>query len=234
MNEKVHQHKIAVYTATRNYYPMLVPAVNSLIINSNVDKIYILAEDDELPCRFRDPEKVEIINVGDQKFFKPNGPNSKSFFTYMAMMRITLCHIFPYYDRILSLDVDTIVNKNIDAIWDLPIDDCYFAAAKETHKSYDQFIYTNVGVCLFNLRMMRDGKADEIIEYLNKHEVSFLEQDCLNYMCQGNIYLMPSCYNVCTWTEPTGDWRIVHYAGIRNWMDKDLVKKYIFEVKDGK
>lgn len=231
MKKTVNKEKIAVYSATRNYYPMLVPAVNSLVINSSVDKIYILAEDDELPCRFRDSSKIEVINVSDQTFFPKDGPNYKSFFTYMAMMRAALCHIFPMHDRILSLDVDTIVDKNIDAIWDLPIDDCYFAAAKETHKSHDQFIYTNGGVCLFNLKKLRDGKADAIIEHLNKHKTQFLEQDCFNYMCQGDIYLMPSCYNVCEWTEPTGDWRIIHYASIRDWMGKDLVKKYMFEVK---
>lgn len=229
LNKPVHQHKIAVYTGTRNLYPAMNPAVNSLLANSSVDKIYLLIEDDKIPCKFSDPGRVETINISNQTFFSPDGPNYNTYWTYMAMMRAALCHIFPYYDKVLSLDVDTIVDKNIDDIWDLPIDDCYFAAVKETHKSHDEYLYTNAGVCLFNLRKLRDGKADEIIKYLNEKSSSFLEQDCFNNMCQGNIYEMPSCYNVCLWAEPTDDWRIIHYAGIRNWMNKDLVKKYILE-----
>jgi lipopolysaccharide biosynthesis glycosyltransferase len=220
--------KIAVYTATRNLYDLLIPAYSSLLCNSSVDKIYLLIEDDEFPYLFPYNDMFEVINVSNQQFFRQDGPNMNSRFTYMAMMRAALCHVLPeWYDKVLSLDVDTIVNKNIDAIWDLPVEECYFAASKETHKSHDHFFYANVGVCLHNLEKMRDGKADEIIKYLNEHEITFLEQDCMNYMCQGSICEMPSCYNVNTWTENTGDWRIIHYAGIKDWADKELVKKYM-------
>ena len=41
--------KAAVYTGTRNLYKQMVVAVKSLIRNSDVDKIYLLIEDDEFP-----------------------------------------------------------------------------------------------------------------------------------------------------------------------------------------
>ena len=88
--------------------------------NSDVDRIYLLIEDDVFP--FKLPPKVETINVSDQPYFKHDGPNYKNGWTYMVLMRAALHRVFPKISRILSLDVDTIVAKDISELWDLPID----------------------------------------------------------------------------------------------------------------
>ena len=41
--------KAAVYTGTKNLYKAMVPAVKSLVCNSDVDKIYLFIEDDKFP-----------------------------------------------------------------------------------------------------------------------------------------------------------------------------------------
>ena len=41
--------KAAVYCATRNLYLDLIPAVKSLLANSDVDRVYLLIEDDAFP-----------------------------------------------------------------------------------------------------------------------------------------------------------------------------------------
>ena len=207
--------KVAVYTGSNNLYPDMVVAAKSLLINSDVDLIYLLIEDDNFP--FSLPDCIKTINVSDQSFFDNNGPNMKSRYSYLAMMRAALCFIFPDLDRVLSLDVDTIVNKNISDIWDLPIDDFYFAASREEHRCYEDVLYTNMGVTLFNLEKLRNGKAQEVIDILNKSKFSYVEQDVFNCLCQGMIYNMPSCYNVNTWTDDAEDEKILHYAGIKEW-----------------
>ena len=216
--------KAAVYTGSRNLYVDMVTAVKSLLINSDVDRVYMLIEDDEFP--FWLPECVQTINVRDQKYFPPGGPNMKSGYTYLAMMRATLAHVFPDLDRILSLDVDTIVDRDISDLWDLDLTGMYFAASKEAHRSYDCLLYTNMGVTLFNLAELRDGKADEVIDVLNRRRYTWVEQDVFNYLCQGRIAEMPSCYNVNTWTEPTEDKRILHYAGIKEYQSFPGYLKY--------
>ena len=35
--------KVAVYTGTRNLYSDMLPALNSLLVHSDVDKIYLLS-----------------------------------------------------------------------------------------------------------------------------------------------------------------------------------------------
>ena len=217
--------KTAVYTGTRNLYPHMIPAVKSLLINSDVEKIYLLIEDDEFP--FYLPEEVECINVSDQKFFKPDSPNMSSGFTYMAMMRAALCYIFPDQDRILSLDVDTIAIDDVSDIWNLPIDDYYFAAVKEPRRCIYRNFYTNIGVALYNLSKLReDGKADEAIELLNTRKCDYLEQDAFNKLCRGKIYCMPSEYNVNYYTGNPRKRKIMHYAHDKQWDDKPDYIKY--------
>lgn len=41
--------RAAAYCGTRNLYQDMIPAIKSLLLNSNVDKIYLLIEDDEFP-----------------------------------------------------------------------------------------------------------------------------------------------------------------------------------------
>ena len=208
--------KAAVYTGTRNLYEHMVPAVKSLLANSDVDKIYLLIEDGEFPYEL--PDMVETMNVSGQTFFPPDNPNSKSRFTYMAMIRVAFTKIFPDLNKILSLDVDTIAVKDVSEIWDAPIGENYIAACYEPDRSTKDYLYTNAGVCLQNLRKLRDSRKDDLlIEKLNTEEHKFLDQDVQNIYLQGGIYNLPSMYNFNEYCAPTQDPRIVHYAGQPAW-----------------
>lgn len=55
--------KIAVYTGTRNIYQNMLPSIKSLLIHSDVDKIYLLIEDDIFPYEL--PPEVECINISN-------------------------------------------------------------------------------------------------------------------------------------------------------------------------
>lgn len=218
--------RVAAYTGTKNLYKLMIPAVKSLLINSNVEKIYLLIEDDKFP--FELPPQVETINVSNQKYFKPDGPNMNSRFTYMAMMRATYADMFPDLDRILSLDVDVIVDKDISELWDIDLDDYYFAAVIEPDRSDvdEDILYTNIGVAMYNLEKLRDGKMDEVIKALNEKKYSFLEQDAFNEYCQGAIKRIPSKYNATNFTTYARDPKIIHYAGMKKWGDIELVQQY--------
>jgi len=216
--------KAAVYNGTRNLYADMIPAVKSLLINSDVERVYLLTEDDDFPYPL--PDCVETINVEGQKWFRHDGPNCGRRWTWMSMMRPALCHVFPELDRILFLDVDTIVLKDISDLWDLPIDECYFAASMEPLRTTPNFLYTNCGVCLLNLEKLRDGKADQIIHALNTKSYRFMEQDAMNEYCQGKIFRMPCEYNSNEWVEPCEDPKLIHFAGILNWNGRPEVAKF--------
>ena len=206
--------KHVAYCGTRNIYGDMEMAAKSLVSNSSVDVVHFLIEDAEFPREL--PSIVKCHDVSGQTFFPQNGPNMTSKFSYMALMRVALCYVIDA-DAVLSLDCDTICRRNVDAIWQLPIRGCYFSAAAEWHRSKNGLQYCNAGVTLFNLANMRDGKADECIDVLNRRQFTWVDQDVMNYLCQGRIHEMPSWFNSNYWTDKgvDKDPAVVHYAGKR-------------------
>ena len=152
----------------------------------------------------------------------------------MTLMRAALPKIFPDLDVILSLDDDTIAVDDCSAVWDLPIDDYYYAAAREPKKStggsdYKFPLYTQMGVVLFNLAKLREtGMCDRVIEALNAYWFSIAEQDCMNLLCQCEIYPMPGEYNQTRFTEPSDHPKIIHYAAVplKEWQYNAPVNMY--------
>lgn len=230
--------KVAAYTGTRNLYPMMVPAVKSLLCYSDVGEVYLYIEDDKPPKIFdgMPREIVKFRNASDQTYFKKDGPNMKSQYSYMALMRAAYTKEFPELERILSLDVDTIITGDIPELWDLPLDaneGYYFSASKEPYATKEKgYLYTNIGVCLYNLDKLRDGKADEVIEALNTKKYKQVEQDVFNELCQDHILQMDPVYNSTPFTKVINSPKIVHYAGEKTWDDKNLVKQWSKESWD--
>ena len=87
-------------------------------------------------------------------------------------------------------------------------------------------MYTNAGVTLFNLKKLRDGKAQEVIDVLNTKKFRYVDQDVFNYLCQGRIYDLPSDYNDNDWTVRPNKMKIKHYAGVQKWQHMYYVEKY--------
>jgi len=149
----------------------MIHAAKSLLIYSNVDKIYFIIEDDEFPYEL--PPEIECLNLSNQTYFRPDGPNYNENLnlTYMVLIRAALAKIFPDLDRILTLDVDTLVRDNISHLWDMDLDDYYLAATREEDLSKEEHRdYINMGVAMFNLKKMREDHIDDkIIAALNRY-----------------------------------------------------------------
>lgn len=219
--------KHAVYCGTRNVYGDMETAAKSLVANSDVDRVHFFIEDAEFPSEL--PDIIECHDVSGQRFFPKGGANSDTPYTYMTMMRAALCHVLDDLDVVLSLDTDTICVEDASDVWDIDIEGRYFAASPESWAlSRPGLFYCNTGVSLYNLDMLRDGKADEVIDVLNRHYFMWPEQDALNYLCQGRIACMPPAYNWCPWVMQsfTPVPRIVHYAARDDWRDEPPVRKY--------
>ena len=230
--------KSVVYAGNRTVYPDMVTAAKSLLMHNKVDDVYFLIEDDKFPYYI--PDVIKTINVKNQKWFPSDSPNIKTRFSYIVLMRAVLSEIFPDLDKILSLDIDTIVLGDITSLWELPLDNYYFAAVEEptsrkggTNKKDPIFYenqneYYNVGVTLYNLKKLRDGTTMKGVKLLNERAWYSVEQDTFNIVCGGKILKIPSDYNVCNyWTAPTVNPLIAHFAGdpLDQWR-KEIIVKY--------
>lgn len=220
--------KHAVYTGSRNLYGDMQTAAKSLIANSDVDKVWLLVEDGDFDLWL--PDICEVVDVSGQTYFPQDGPNMKSRFSYLALMRAALALMpeFADIDRILSLDVDTVCVNDVSQIWDMPVDDCYFSASREDGSCFRNMLYCNTGVAIYNLEKLRDGKAQEVVDALNWRMYNNIEQDVFSFMCQGHIHDMPSTYNATNYTDPVEKPKIKHYAGYSAsiWRNEPSVRKW--------
>lgn len=217
--------KIA-YFMTRNIYYQIIPSLRSLLANNEVEKIYLFVEDDSVG--FDLPEQCEVINISHQtEFTAANTPNWHSPFSWIVLMRSCIAKLIPD-DRILMLDVDTVICGDLSDLWNTDMKDKWFCAAPEyfaSHRPYGTKYY-NVGVLLLNLEQIRkDGIDDKLIDFLHHKRVPYAEQDAWNALGMAKAMDMPVRYNECFATGWTKDPVIVHYAGIRNWYDNKSMKR---------
>lgn len=225
--------KAAVYVATRNYYADTLPGMKSLLKHTHIDKVYFLIEDDVFPYWL--PDCVETINVRDQQYFPPTGPNYVQPWTWICLMRAAYTKVLPELDKVLSLDADTFINDDISELWEIPLDDYYLAGVTEPNKKGFPQPYINFGVAMLNLKRLReDGIDDKIIYSLNKEYTFANEQDVYNKLCLGRIRVISSTYNANDYTAPCENPKITHFAGIGEafpwsrvrWQDFPIVQEY--------
>lgn len=217
--------RVVVYAGTRNLYPYMGAAARSLLAHQGADHVYLLTEDTHFPEEL--PDCVETVDVSGQSWILPSSPNYGTKWTYMTLMKATLGRLFPALDRVLSLDVDTIVMGDMTPLWETDLGDNYLGAVHDLARLDPDYI--NGGVMLLNLRQLRaDGKDLEIIRQLNRQRYEFCEQEAISELCRGRIKHLPGDYNASSWTvPPSGGIVIRHYAAERDWMQEPLVQHWL-------
>lgn len=218
--------KVAVYSGTRNVYPQMYVSLKSLLLNNEMDRVYLLIEDNEFPYPI--PSNVIPVNVSGQEFYKPGSPNFGSPYSYMDLLRCSLASIFQDDEKaILWLDIDTIIDDNIEDLFSLNMDGYFYAGAIEPNKSKGIFQYINTGVTLCNLEHLRMWhKEIEMMAFLNCYELGWPGQDAINLFCQGRIRIIGSEYNSNPYCLPCTSPKIIHYAAMKEYKDHWAYKKY--------
>ena len=205
--------RVAVYMGTRNYYSMMAIAAKSLLSHTRMDRVWFLIEDDAFPEEL--PEVIRCKNISGQTWFPPEGPNYNTHWTYTCLLPIVYAWILPEEHRVLRLDCDTIVMKDIGKLFDLDLEDNYTAMVEEPVRSHFPFRYFNAGVCLMDLDKFRAGGIiPKMVKMANSMVLTALDQDAINVYCQGQIKKIGPEWNMAEHiTEHHNDPYIYHYAG---------------------
>lgn len=209
-----------VYTGSRNLYPYMKSTIQSLLDHNKVDWIYLLTEDDEFPYEL--PKNSTVINVSNQTYFPSSGINFTSPFTYFCLLRVCLAELLPKEDKVISLDIDTIVNDSLEEMWDIDLTGKWFAMCPEYIGGYRPFgkdkPYYNAGVAVYNLKQIRKDKIiPTLVEYLNTTYSRCMDQEAWNYYGQDKAVALPVRFNENPYTGYTDDPAIIHYCGNMNW-----------------
>lgn len=152
------------------------------------------------------------------------------------LYRLFLPRLLPSLEKILYLDVDVFIMKDLSQLWNIDLDECSLAAVpdiKETQhfirsqryyrkQNLDADRYFNSGVLLLNLEYIRQhgDLVEGYLSYIHKFpHTLMLDQDFLNYAFQNSTRLLPVSYNFISYdlsnlTEDIAKKQIiVHLAG---------------------
>lgn len=207
---------IIAMSCTENWYKYLVVDLYSLLeCTKNIKKIYLLLETDnvdnvkylrEIINKYE--VNIEVINLKPflDKNISDSCENVQNEFGYFALARLLLPDIIPE-DKILYIDTDAIVRKDISPVWDCyDVSDYYVAGVKDYGVLMEDNYYTlgingkyiNSGFVIFNLKRIREEKIkDRWFELINTKKLKYPDQDALNLVCQYNELYIPSMYNSC-------------------------------------
>lgn len=127
-----------------------------------------------------------------------------------AFFRLVMPNVFPYIDKMMYLDGDTIVCKDISELLTRNLDNYYVMGIKaaafmvgdrfEKRKTDELELpsmkqYINSGVMMMNLARMRNDNLGDRMLALMKHNYHQEDQDVINKACYGNIRHIPLKYN---------------------------------------
>ena len=219
------------YSASRNLYPWLPMAYESLLHQNPQSRVVLFIEDDKLP--YPVPEQVQCINVSKQTFFDASCANWRTTFTYLSLIRVCYTKLLPDCNKVISMDVDTITCESLQPLWDIDFSGGeYFAAVPEHLSDYKPYgkDYRNAGVVVFALDNMRsDGADDRMIQFLKSEEVPYIDQDAINWLNQQmggkKALTLGTRYNECFVTGESLRPAVVHAAGEKRWWE-NLDERY--------
>ena len=255
-------------TINKNYmYPLIIMLYSYVKNNPYKTTVYIMNKDlekeDILKIEKALEYKIKIVDIkiNDQDLQK--APVSKRFPITMYYRLFAWKYLPENIEKVLYLDPDIIINKDISDLYQLNLDTYAFAAASHVGKMIRVFnamrlkmnlknIYINSGVLLINLKEVRKLSIDEKQVYITIKKLGrrlFLpDQDLLSKLYREKIKeIDATLYN---FTEKMGrkyevNWieqhvKIIHYCGRRKpWLKKSKGKlkpiyiKYENEWKKG-
>ena len=146
--------------------------------------------------------------------------------------RFVMPDMLPHVDKLLYLDVDLIVCKSLEKLWNTDIRNYYCAGVQDlwiqTNESYGKKIglkstaqYINAGVLLINAKKWRmEGVSAKCFQIAREqaHNIQWQDQDVINICCNLHIKLLDSAFNftsknISEEIKKASNAVIVHYTG---------------------
>lgn len=242
------KNTIAIAMSTDNNYvfPAIV-SMTSILENKNPDTkidFYIM-----LSGETTQESKNKIISL-QNKYSNCNitlidmNDKMKSFYTSghiktAAYYRLALPSLLPHLDKVLYLDVDIIVRKDLSELFNYNVNNFYLAGVVEyqgdnrlnrlkwrwSRRNDDFYMqkyganiykksYINSGVIIFNLNKMRkDNIEPKLLECAESYNHLTHDQCVINLVCYNKILYIPSIYNSSPQDNYGSNQVIVHYLG---------------------
>ena len=167
-----------------------------------------------------------------------------------SCLKFFIGSIFPNIDKMIYIDGDTLILKDLYELYNINLDDKYAAVVKDfkvSNKYATKFFkelekknngYFNSGMMVLNLKKIRDEKLNDVLIQYRMYGINyFADQDALNVCFGGKVLYVDLKYNylsaytiydqkeVCDFYKrdiiKDNDMVIYHYAGLKKPWNSD-------------
>lgn len=181
-------------------------AITSLMNNKNPETyydIYIIAaelSETETNKFFEFRENKVDIHVIKVSLEKLEGICKSFYVTPAACLKFDLPNLIPHRDKVLYLDSDILIQKDLSGLFEINIDDDYAGVVKDIvliDNDLDLQNYFNSGAMLLNLKLLRENDMPSALLNTRKSTTRFtyMDQDCFNLLFEKKVKLLPMKYN---------------------------------------
>lgn len=190
-----------------HYVTPTAVAITSLICNKNPNTYYdiylIVANLSEMEIEKFNEFKgsnadIHIIKASLKKYERLH---KHEYVTAATYLKFDLPDLIPNQDKVLYLDGDVVIQKDLSDLFETDIKDYFAGVVKDiTQINNDLNIknYFNAGVMLLNLKLMRENDASTALFNIGTSEkkLKFQDQDCFNIYFNNKVKLLPVIYNL--------------------------------------
>ena len=208
-------NNVALICDDKYALPTMV-CIQSIIMNTNADTtIHVctfgLSDENMTSFNRLSTDKVKVIVdvfASDMYSDLLNRINQKSHVTPTALIKFELSSYFKELDRLLYIDSDIIVRKDLSTLFTSDLSGLYLAASYEFYKylenkryrfrkHWDESFFFNSGVMLLNLKKMReDNISEKLWDYkLNRAKTTLMDQESLIAICSEKALHLPIRWN---------------------------------------
>ena len=223
------KEQVAAALAANDYFiPYTAVTIASLLSHADPGRKYdiLLLSDDisdanrkRLQALFRDYPNARLSILDPSELLEDYSFYVKDHFSKETYYRLVLPELLPDYDRILYLDSDMVICRDIAELYDTELGDALLGACRDPDSAglYNGYIpgkkdyvdrilklknpydYFQAGTILMNLAAFRAGfRTEEILQFAVRRNWQLLDQDILNVLCEGRVQFLDLRWNVMT------------------------------------
>lgn len=193
-------NKVFALSADYGYINQLTTTVKSILYNNHDSKIYIINKDIPQEWFGNINNRVQQINSRVINIHIADGILEKEHVSQpqlneMSYGRILIPDLIPNEERVLYLDSDLVVDKNVSELFEIDLGDHPLAAVEDLLYSGDYF---NSGVLIFNMPVLKQNKdiVKQMLKYGLNTDLSEGDQSVLNHFFQSTYFHLPLKYNL--------------------------------------
>ena len=208
-NKKYKNYIPIAFSLNDNYVYPLIVLLTSILYNSCPDTFYLFylllhpdlqetkikkilgVKDKYQNCKF------ELIHMGNNYSNYPKGYNKSAAIYY----RLDLPDLITDRDKIIYLDVDTIVHKDLTDMYNIDMGIYYYMGIPDHDINNFEFNgkrnFINSGVLLINLKNLREVNSTILYrDYYDKHGTLKVDEYLINAVFYNNISFLPFIYGL--------------------------------------